>query len=53
MRLRNFLVIPVLFCICSLATYASVLKVVINDTIQAETAERIERALDQAAAQKS
>ena len=31
---------------------ADVLKIVINDTIQAATAERIERALDQAAARK-
>ena len=53
MRVRNFFVVPVLLSLFSLASRASVLKVVINDTIQAETAERIERALDQAAAQKS
>jgi membrane-bound serine protease (ClpP class) len=53
MRVRKFAVVLILLSTCSLATYASVLKVVINDTIQAETAERIERALDQAAAQKA
>lgn len=53
MRVRNSVVVLILLSTCSLATYASILKVVINDTIQAETAERIERALDQAAAQKA
>jgi membrane-bound serine protease (ClpP class) len=53
MRVRKFAVVLILLPTCSLATYASVLKVVINDTIQAETAERIERAIDQAAAQKA
>jgi membrane-bound serine protease (ClpP class) len=36
----------------SLVSQADVLKLVINDTIQAATEERIERALDQAAAEK-
>jgi membrane-bound serine protease (ClpP class) len=52
MRVRNFLVVPVLLSLWSLASNAEVLKVVINDTIQAASAERIERALDLAAAQK-
>src|SRR5690349_26842 len=53
MRARNFLVVLILPFLCSLASNANVLKVVINAAIQAETAERIERALDQAASQKA
>lgn len=53
MRIRMFQAVwtSVFFlsCFCS----ADVLKIVVNDTIQAATAERIERALDQAASQKS
>ncbi len=52
MRVRNLLVVPVLLSLWSLSSSAEVLKVVINDTIQAATAERIVRALDLAAAQK-
>ena len=52
MRLRNFALAAVILALCSVAGYADVLKLVINDTIQAATAERIERAIDRAAAEK-
>ena len=52
MRLRNFLV-PVAIAVgFAIAAQAEVLKIVVDDTIQAATAERIERAIDQAAAHK-
>src|SRR3954447_5543298 len=51
MRLRTFLTALALLIIPR-STNADVLKIVIHDTIQAATAERIERALDQAAARK-
>jgi membrane-bound serine protease (ClpP class) len=52
MRLKTFLAIPaVVVCLFSFSS-AEVLKVVIDDTIQAATAERIERALDEAATKK-
>ena len=57
MRFRNLLVISLLGSLLvaasSLPLRAEVLKIVVDDTIQAATAERIERALDQAAAQKA
>lgn len=52
MRLRTGFTIPWLVLWLSLGASADVLKVVINDTVQPVTAERIERALDQAAAHK-
>jgi membrane-bound serine protease (ClpP class) len=52
MRLRTAVVIPVVLFL-SILSRADILKVVVNDTIQAATAERIDRAIDQAAAQKS
>lgn len=52
MRLHTlFAAFAVTFLFVS-TTHAEVLKIVIDDTIQAATAERIERAIDQAAAQK-
>ena len=51
MRIRTFFVFPAIICFSGLA-HADVLKIVINDTIQAATAERIARAIDQAAARK-
>jgi membrane-bound serine protease (ClpP class) len=51
MRLRTFLTALALL-ILPRSSNADVLKIVIHDTIQAATAERIERALDQAAARK-
>ena len=51
MRLRTCSTIVALL-IVPVISRADVLKIVINDTIQAATAERIERALDQAAARK-
>lgn len=51
MRLRPVLGIVAAIVLCSFS-YADVLKVVIDDTIQAASAERIQRALDQAAAHK-
>jgi len=39
-------------CLLSSLSSADVLKIMLDDTIQAATAERVERALDQAAAQK-
>lgn len=57
MRFRNLLVISLLASLLvaanSLPLRAEILKIVVDDTIQAATAERIERALDQAAAQKA
>ena len=53
MTMRRFVLFSIFLALLSPAASANVLKVVIHDTIQAETAERIERALDQAAAQKS
>jgi len=52
MRVRNLLVVLLLLSWWSPSSSAEVLKVVINDTIQAATAERIVRAIDLAAAQK-
>jgi membrane-bound serine protease (ClpP class) len=52
MRLRTLLVSAVLVCLLSAFASADVLKLVLDDTIQAATAERVQRALDQAAAQK-
>jgi membrane-bound serine protease (ClpP class) len=52
MRLRTLFVTAIVVCLlCGFAS-ADVLKLVLDDTIQAETAERVQRALDQAAAQK-
>jgi len=51
MRLRTFFASLALIAFPTISN-ADVLKIVINDTIQAATAERIERALDQAAARK-
>lgn len=51
MRIRTFFVFLAIICFSGLA-HADVLKIVINDTIQAATAERIARAIDQAAARK-
>jgi membrane-bound serine protease (ClpP class) len=50
--LRNLVGIAIAVLLFSTFAGADVLKIVVNDTIQAATAERIERALDQAAAQK-
>jgi membrane-bound serine protease (ClpP class) len=52
MRLRTVLFSAILVGLLSTFASANVLKVVVDDTIQASTAERIERALDQAAAEK-
>ena len=52
MRLRSFLVVPTLVLCWSIFSRADVLKVVVDDTIQAATAERIERAIDRATADK-
>lgn len=52
MRLRGVLGIALaVFVLCGFS-YADVLKVVIDDTIQAASAERVQRALDQAALHK-
>jgi membrane-bound serine protease (ClpP class) len=51
MRIRTFFVFLAIICFSGLA-HADVLKIVINDTIQAATAERIARAIDRAAARK-
>ena len=48
MRLRSFLLVPTLVLCWSALSRADVLKVVVDDTIQAATAERIERAIDRA-----
>src|SRR5215467_4044950 len=50
MRLRSFLIVPTLVLSWSVFSRADVLKVVVDDTIQAATAERIERAIDRATA---
>src|SRR5215468_4877936 len=50
MRLRSFLVVPTLLLCWSGLSRADVLKIVVDDTIQAATAERIERAIDRATA---
>ena len=52
MRLRGFLVTLAIASAIAATAHAEVLKIVIDDTIQAATAERIERAIDQAAVQK-
>jgi len=52
MRVRNLLVVSLFLSFWSLTSRADVLKVVVNDTIQAATAERIVRAIDLAAEQK-
>jgi membrane-bound serine protease (ClpP class) len=52
MRLGKLLAFPILLSLLSLPCTADVLKVVIDDTIQAATAERVERAIDLAAEQK-
>ena len=51
MRIRIFFAFLAIVCFGAIA-HADVLKIVINDTIQAATAERIARAIDQAAARK-
>lgn len=51
MRLRTLLGTAIV-CLLSAIASADVLKLVLDDTIQAATAERVQRALDQAAAQK-
>src|SRR5690242_198024 len=52
MRSRTLLLSVVFLILSSCASFGDVLKIVINDTIQAATAERIERAIDRAAADK-
>jgi membrane-bound serine protease (ClpP class) len=52
MRLRTLFVTLVSILLLSAFSSAQVLKIVIDDTIQAATQERIERAIDQAAAEK-
>ena len=52
MRVRIFVGIVAFIIFLSTFATADVLKIVVDDTIQAATAERIERALDQAAAHK-
>lgn len=52
MRLRTLFVTLVLILVLPVFSNAQVLKIVIDDTIQAETQERIERAIDLAAAEK-
>jgi len=52
MRLKTFFVTLTLPLLISVFSAADVLKIVIDDTIQPVTAERIERALNQAAAHK-
>ncbi len=52
MRLRKLLVTVVSILLLSAFSSAQVLKIVVDDTIQAATQERIERAIDQAAAEK-
>ena len=51
MRIRTFFAFLAIVCSGAIAR-ADVLKIVINNTIQAATAERIARAVDQAAARK-
>jgi membrane-bound serine protease (ClpP class) len=52
MRLRTILALAVFIASLAVFSSAEILKIVVDDTIQAATAERIERALDQAAAKK-
>ena len=52
MRLRTVCAIASLMVAMSSLADADVLKLVLDDTIQASTAERVERAIDQAAAEK-
>jgi membrane-bound serine protease (ClpP class) len=52
MRLRTVFVLAVLMAATSSFAAADVLKLVLDDTIQASTAERVERAIDQAAVEK-
>jgi membrane-bound serine protease (ClpP class) len=52
MRLRTFCFAVILVSLFSTFASADILKLVLNDTIQAATAERVERALNQAAAEK-
>src|SRR5215831_18837090 len=52
MRLRGLFAVPVLLSLFSQPSSADVLKVVIDDTIQASTAERVERAIDRASERK-
>jgi len=51
MRLRTLVSAAILVGLLSSFSSADVLKIILDDTIQAATAERVERALDQAAAQ--
>jgi len=53
MRVRTLFTLTLFLAIVPAAFSRDVLKVVIDDTIQAATEERIERALDQAAANKN
>ena len=53
MRFRHLLACSLFMAVNSLPLRAEVLKIVVDDTIQAATAERIERALDQAATQRA
>lgn len=52
MHLRTLLVFPLLLSLFSLPSSGDILKVVIDDTIQAATAERVARAIDQASEQR-
>ena len=52
MRLRTLVSAAIFVCLLSSFSSADVLKIVLDDTIQAATAERVERALDQAAARR-
>lgn len=52
MRIKKLLVALVSIVLLSAFSSAQVLKIVVDDTIQAATQERIERAIDQAAAEK-
>jgi membrane-bound serine protease (ClpP class) len=52
MRLRTLCFAVVLISLLSTVASADVLKLVLSDTIQAATAERVERALNQAVAEK-
>jgi membrane-bound serine protease (ClpP class) len=52
MPLKSFLATLILPLLLSAFSAADVLKIVVDDTIQPVTAERVERALDQAAAHK-
>lgn len=53
MRLRNAVALFVFSALfSSISSYGDVLKIVVSDTIQAATAERVERAIDEASARK-